>query len=224
MQLSPFTLDVLKNYAGINQGILIREGNQLRTVSVMKTVFSVANIPDTFDREFAIYDLTEFLSTLSLFESPDLILKDDHLQIVSGRTKIKYHYSSPEVITAPPNKELKLPSVDLEFELPDLKQLHKASSVMKLDEVCFTKDDEGKLVVKLVNSSNGLGNEFSVEVRDTEVETSLDQFQIHLFTSNLKFLSGTYLVRVSKSGMAQFIEEDQGIEYVVSLLTNSKFT
>ena len=37
MKLSDKTISVLKNFSSINQSILFKEGNKLRTISVMKT-------------------------------------------------------------------------------------------------------------------------------------------------------------------------------------------
>ena len=77
------TIEILKNFAGINQGLLIKKGNRLRTISVMKNVFAVAEIPDEFPRDFALYDLNEFLSTWSLLSKPDLEFKEDHILLKS---------------------------------------------------------------------------------------------------------------------------------------------
>ena len=95
--LSNDTLNVLKNFATINQGLLFKKGKRLRTLSVLKNVFAVADITDEIPREFAIYDLNEFLGTLSLFSKPDLDFKDDHILIQEGKAKVKYFYSPPIV-------------------------------------------------------------------------------------------------------------------------------
>ena len=38
MKLSDKTISVLKNFSSINQSILFKEGNKLRTISVMKNI------------------------------------------------------------------------------------------------------------------------------------------------------------------------------------------
>ncbi len=76
MKLSENTLEVLKNFASINQSILFTEGKELDTVSVQKNVLASATVTETFKssngEDFAIYDLNEFLSTVSLFDDPDV--------------------------------------------------------------------------------------------------------------------------------------------------------
>ena len=62
MNLSDKTLTVLKNFAGINNSILVKEGNQLRTISVAKNILAEAYIEENFPRQFGIYDLNQFLN------------------------------------------------------------------------------------------------------------------------------------------------------------------
>ena len=73
MKLSDSTLAVLKNFAGINNSILVKKGNQLRTISVAKNILAEAEIPEDFPRDVAIYDLNQFLNGLSLHQDPCLL-------------------------------------------------------------------------------------------------------------------------------------------------------
>ena len=60
MKLSDKTLTILKNFAGINNSILVKEGTNLRTISVAKNIHAEATIEEDFPREFGIYDLNQF--------------------------------------------------------------------------------------------------------------------------------------------------------------------
>ena len=66
MKLSDKTLLLLKNFSGINQSILFRQGNKLRTISVMKNILAEAEITEEFPKDFGIYDLNQFLNGLNL--------------------------------------------------------------------------------------------------------------------------------------------------------------
>ena len=79
MKLSSDTITVLKNFSTINQNLQIGKGSSISTMSAMKNIVAKAEVKEKFVREFAIYDLNEFLSALSLFEKPDLTFKDDLL-------------------------------------------------------------------------------------------------------------------------------------------------
>ena len=106
MKLSDSTLAVLKNFAGINNSILVKKGNQLRTISVAKNILAEAEIPEDFPRDVAIYDLNQFLNGLSLHQDPNLdFTEDSHITIKEGKRRVKYFYADPQVIIAPPDKE-----------------------------------------------------------------------------------------------------------------------
>ena len=64
MKLSSDTINLLKNFADINPNILVKEGNKLSTISTMKNILAEADISESFDQEFAIYDLPEFLRSI----------------------------------------------------------------------------------------------------------------------------------------------------------------
>ena len=101
MKLSDSTLTVLKNFAGINNSILVKEGSQLRTISVAKNILAEADIPEDFPRDVAIYDLNQFLNGLSLHQDPNLDFTEDaYISIEEGKRRVKYFYADPQVIIA----------------------------------------------------------------------------------------------------------------------------
>ena len=53
MQLSKRTLDILKNYSNINEGIVIKTGNVISTVSGTKSVLAIAKIDESFENQAA---------------------------------------------------------------------------------------------------------------------------------------------------------------------------
>ena len=138
MKLSDSTLTVLKNFAGINNSILVKEGNQLRTISVAKNILAEAEIPEDFPRDVAIYDLNQFLNGLSLHQDPNLDFSEDtYLTIREGKRRVKYFYADPQVIVSPPEKEISLPTKDVCFQLESitLEKLLKAAAVYQLPDL-----------------------------------------------------------------------------------------
>jgi hypothetical protein len=103
MKLNQNTIETLKNFAGINTNILIKEGDELSTISTMRNIFARAKVSDSFTNQFGIYDLNEFLSAVSGFSKPELSLKDKYMTISSegSQSKVKYYYSDPSVIVSP---------------------------------------------------------------------------------------------------------------------------
>ena len=110
MKLSDITLELLKNFAGINNSILVKQGNKLRTISVAKNILAEADITEDFPKDVAIYDLNQFLNGLSLHQDPNLDFSEDsYLTIREGKRRVKYFYADPQVIISPPDKEITLP-------------------------------------------------------------------------------------------------------------------
>ena len=81
MKLSSNTTSVLKNFASINQNLVIKEGKEITTMSAMKNIVARAEVEEEFPQEVAIYDLNEFLSALSLFKNPNLEFQDTYVNI-----------------------------------------------------------------------------------------------------------------------------------------------
>ena len=138
MKLSENTITILKNFSGINQSILVKKGNKLRTISIAKNILSEAEISENFPRDFAIYDLNQFLNGLSLHQDPDLDFSEDsYITIRDGKRRVKYFYSDPNVIVSPPEKQINLPSKDVSFQLENgiTERLVKAASVYQLPDI-----------------------------------------------------------------------------------------
>ena len=117
MRLSNDTVAVLKNFSSINQNLVIKAGNEISTMSAMKNIVAKADVKETFPKNFAIYDLNEFLAALSLFEKPDLEFKDDFVSITEENSSgkfLKYWYSDPSVVTTP-TKDITMPECEVQF-------------------------------------------------------------------------------------------------------------
>ena len=211
------TIEILKNFAGINQGLLIKKGNRLRTISVMKNVFAVAEIPDEFPRDFALYDLNEFLSTWSLLSKPDLEFKEDHILLKSEKTKIKYFYSSPAVVVSPPENDIKMTNPELTFTLSaaNLNQILKASAALKLGLLGISYC---KLVAYNVNpTGTTVGNQIVIEV---ETEGQVDASEKSLKIENLKMIAGDYKVEVFEKAVRFENIADPSLFYFVTVEAN----
>ena len=220
MKLSPETITILKNFASINQSVLVKSGSKLRTISVMKIILAEADVKETFPKDFAIYDLNQFLNGLSLHQDPDLdFTNDSHLIIREGKRRVKYFFADPEVIVTPPDKELSLPTEDVCFQLEhsQLDKLIKASAVYQLPDLSAVGEAG---VVKLVvrDKKNDTSNEFSIIVGETESE-----FTFNFKVENIKIIPGTYDVIVSSKLISKFSNPKFNLNYYIALEPDSTF-
>ena len=220
MKLSDSTLTVLKNFAGINNSILVKEGNRLRTISVAKNILAEADIKEDFPRDFAIYDLNQFLNGLTLHASPELdFANDGYVVIREGKMRSKYFFADPNVIVTPPEKAINLPSEDVSFELSteQLDKLLKASAVYQLPDLSAVGEAG---VVKLVvrDKKNDTSNDFAIVVGETESE-----FSFNFKVENIKVLPGTYEVVVSQKLLSRFTSKNHDLTYYIALEPDSTF-
>ena len=202
MNLSDNTLGILKNFAGINNSILVKEGNQLRTISVMKNILAEAEIPEDFPRQFGIYDLNQFLNGLSLHSDPNLdFTEQSYLTISEGRRKVKYFFADPQVIIAPPEKEITLPTEDVCFQLESitLEKLLKAAAVYQLPDLCAVSEN-GTIKLVVHDKKNDTSNEFAIVVGETD-----RNFSFNFKIENIKIIPGAYDVVISSKLLSRFV-------------------
>ena len=220
MNLSDKTLTILKNFAGINNSILVKEGNQLRTISIAKNILAEAQIDEDFPREFGIYDLNQFLNGLGLHQDPDLDFSpESYISIKEGQRRVKYFYADPNVIVAPPEKEITLPSEDIHFQLESLslEKLLKAAGVYQLPDLSAVGEAG---VIKLVvrDKKNDTSNEFAVIVGETDKE-----FVFNFKVENIKIIPGAYDVVVSSKLLSKFTNSNYNLTYYIALEPDSTF-
>ena len=118
MKLTTGTQSILKNFSTINQNLMVKAGSTLSTMSAMKNIVAQAEVSEKFPQDFAIYDLNEFLSAMSLFEEPELNFEENYVTITQegSRKNLQYWFSDPEVVTKAP-KAVVMPSIEVTFKL-----------------------------------------------------------------------------------------------------------
>jgi hypothetical protein len=220
MKLSENTLTILKNFSGINQSILVKSGNQLRTISIAKNILAEAKIVEEFPRDFAIYDLNQFLNGLSLHQNPELdFSQESYLKITEGKKRVKYFYADPNVIIYPPEKNIELPSKDICFQLDTivLEKLLKAASVYHLPDLSAVGESG---VIKLVvrDKKNDTSNEYSIVVGETD-----SIFTFNFKVENMKMIPGAYDVVISSKLLSEFKSSKYELKYYIALEPDSTF-
>ena len=216
--LSKPTIEVLKNFCSINKSLVINPGNRISTLSINKNILVYADVEESFDSQMSIYDLGVFLGGLSLFEQPTIDTSKDNYVTVSdtaGKSKTRFFYADPDIITQPPEKEISLPSEDVKFRLDaaTLQQLQRAASVYQLPDLCLYGDGS-VMSLRLTDKKNDTSNTYSIDVGTTD-----DDFCYCFKVENLKLLIGDYNVTLSKSNVALF--QGEGIKYFIALEPNA---
>ena len=218
MKLSTETISVLKNFSTINANLMVKAGSSLSTMSAMKNIVAKADVSEEFPSDFAIYDLNEFLSALSLFGKPDLEFNNDFVIITEEGTSksLKYWFSDPSVVTTP-SKEISMPSTELTFNLSSdtLNEITKAAAVIGVPDMALAG---GKLMVTDKKNSTANAYETSLDVGNVEAD-----YKFWFKVENLKVMPGAYDVEVSSKKISHFTNTKLGVQYWIALEPESSF-
>jgi len=217
MNLSDTTLAVLKNFSSINSSILFREGNVVRTISPQKTIMASATIDETFNRDFAIFDLPRFLGVLSLFDKPELVLNNNDVTIVSDKRKLVYTYADASTFVTPPAKDITFPLADISFELKheDLQKVQRAANVLQLPEIVVSGNGS-TISLKAYDSKNPTADSYSSVIGETDIN-----FNAIFKNENLKILPNDYTVDISSRGISRF--NSSKVTYFIATEATSTF-
>jgi len=224
MELSNFTMQTLKNFSSINPNLVIHPGKTIMTMSEAKNILAQATVPEEFDKTFGIYDLSEFLSVINLFDTANLKLEDSFAIIgdTSGRAKIKYFFSDIEMLTSP-SKPINMPQADVTFTLDQntFSNLKRAASALGHSEVSITGSN-GVITLTIIDSTNSTSNTYSIDV---DGEYKSENFNFILNISNLRMIPSDYKVEISSKLISQFTStsDEMDLRYWVALEKSSTY-
>jgi hypothetical protein len=220
--LSKNTLAILKNFASMNSNILVKPGNVIKTITPSKNGMGEAEVDETFDVEFGIWDLNKFLGVISLFNSPSLEFNDKFVTITGANgSSVKYFYSEPRLLTVP-TKQVNMPSVAISVDLSEktFSDLQKASSVLQLPDLSFTNVDD-KIFAIVHDINDPTTNSYKVEVGDLKDNSC--NFSFNFKMENIRLLPGNYKIDFAKNVVGQFTHEMLNLTYWFAMENTSTY-
>ena len=222
MELSENTLSVLRNFSTINQNVMFRQGNVLKTMSEARNVLAAATLDAELPQDFGIYDLNEFIGVLGLVDTPRLKFESEYVTIgdSSGRTKIKYFFSPEDTLTTP-SKDVNMPDGEVKFTLDEdtLNKIKRAASTLGHNELSITGKN-GVLSLSVVENQNSTSNAFTIDI---DGEFGDAEFTFVLSIANLKILAGDYDVNISSKLISNFKHKEQPVQYWIALEKTSTY-
>jgi hypothetical protein len=219
MQISKETIQILKNFSGINSNILLKPGNRLATISPQKNVMADVTVAETFPVEFGIYDLSEFLGALSLFDNPDVEFKDKVVVLSEGTEEIRMYASDPGVLTVPPEKKIVFPTPDVEFELSAnaLTKILRTAAVLKSADMSIVGNGKN-ITVSVSDLKNSTANNYNSVVGETDLT-----FRANIKIDNLKMINQDYTVSISSKKISRWVDATKNMTVFVALEATSTF-
>jgi hypothetical protein len=219
--ISKDTLNILKNFSGINSNLYVKAGSKITTMSPTKNIMAEVEVEESFDTEFGIWDLNKLLGVVSLFQDPEFIFDDKYMTITGASgSKVKYFYSDPKLLSYPTKSIKKIDAV-VEFDLTsdDFRELSRAGAVLQNPDLCFVSDDDAVLAV-VKDLKDPTCNVFSIRVGDNKDQAD---FSFNFKLENMKMFDGDYHVALSKNVIGQFTHASRSLTYWVAMDATSTY-
>jgi hypothetical protein len=219
--ISKDTLNILKNFSGINSNLYVKPGSKITTMSPTKNIMAEVEVEESFDTEFGIWDLNKLLGVVSLFQDPEFIFDDKYMTITGASgSKVKYFYSDPKLLSYPTKSIKKIDAV-VEFDLTsdDFRELSRAGAVLQNPDLCFVSDDDAVLAV-VKDLKDPTCNVFSIRVGDNKDQAD---FSFNFKLENMKMFDGDYHVALSKNVIGQFTHASRPLTYWVAMDATSTY-
>lgn len=216
MKLSENTVEILKNFSSINTGLVVKPGNHLRTISSTKAILADAEIDETFDQEFGVYDLNKLLAILSMNKKdPEVSIEKEFLAFngISGDAKIRMRFTPTNLILTPPAKNINVPSYEVNFALTQtaLNWISDVASILKCPNIVVKGDGE-KIAIWAMDVKGEIVDDANIIVGESTLV-----FDAVLKIENLKIISGDYNVELSSVGVSKLTSTSKKVTYWIAL-------
>lgn len=216
MNLSENTLSVLKNFASINSGVVLKSGLVQKTISPEKSILVEATLEDSIPSDFGIYDLNQFLGIVTTLKNPDITFGENVVVLYDGDLSVSYRGCSANLIITPPDKELVLKDITTKFSLPNAtsQKLIKVATMINLPNLSVIGKD-GALLLKIHEKANDTSNDGVQKIGDYAGKDFTATFK----TDNLKFMPDDYNVEIQAGAFAKFVNVAGNLKYFIALET-----
>lgn len=214
MKLSDNTLSVLKNFAAINSGVVLKPGRSQKTISPEKSILVEATIEDDIPSEFGIYDLNQFLGILTTLKNPEITFEKEQVVLNDGELSVNYRVCSPNLIITAPDKELVLKDITTKFSLANAtsQKLIKVATMINLPNLSVVGKNT-ELLLKIHERSNDTSNDGIIKIGDYTGKDFIATFK----TDNLKLLPDDYNVEIQAGAFAKFVNQNNTLTYFIAL-------
>jgi len=222
VSISNDTLSVLRNFSSINPNVVLKPGQEVKTISEAKNILAVADIVEDFPTEMGIYDLNEFLSVVNLVNDPQLNFGDNHVDVVGGNSKVKYFFSDSSILTTP-QKDITMPDCEVTVSFTDdiLSQIRKAASALGHSEMSISATEDG-VNIKVFDSKDSSANIYNIQLAN-DAGYKEGQFEFVININNLKLLDGDYEVNISSKLISEWKNTTKPVRYYIALEKNSNY-
>lgn len=221
MKLSNETKQILANFAKINQNVYFQGGHTISSMGEDKNIVASAVVVEEFSKPFGIYSLSEFLSTVNMFQAPNIEINDGSCTLSDESSRAEYILSDPSVLTYP-DREVKMPTPDVTLQISkdQLTRVKAAAAALSVS-IFSIRNDNGKLQIAAVDAKNPSSS--SNFTMDIEGEAGSTDFEFNVSIDSLKLMPGDYKVELSGKAVSRWTHDTLDLNYLIALERNSSY-
>lgn len=221
MKLSDNTRLILKNFTGINEGLVFVPGKTQKTIDANMTIMATAALEEDFPIKAPIVELAKLIQNIEAFETHNITFEKTRIAITNDSSTKHYScaYGSEKLIKTPPDKTLPLDSAKNPIELTkeQLVSLLKFANINNLPYISFLGDEKGTHAMAWdpgsVGSSNDEYSKFKITLGTEKYE---EKWQETFKTERLvKILSSNYKIKFVSGHLGVF-ESELKVVYTIA--------
>ena len=225
MKISNKTLSLLQSFAQISSNLLVKPGKKLATRNAVNSIQARAVVDETFPQQFAIYDLNQLLSLISVSQNPDIEFGEKSLTIRSENGgEIEYFYADESLVTAPNENPPQLEDVyTFKLTASDIQTIVKTASIVSATMLNIVSE-KGKVTLSINDPKNSTSHSYKKPLGDSD-----SSFNVKMAIDSFKVVADEYNVRVAhavaKSGkvLVFFFESTSSdLTYLIAADSTSK--
>jgi len=225
MKISNKTISLLQSFAQISSNLLVKPGKKLAIRNAVNSIQARAVVDETFPQQFAIYDLNQLLSLISVSEHPDIEFGNKSLVIRSANGgETEYFYADESLVTVPNENPPQLEDVyTFKLTASDIQTIVKTASIVSATMLSIVSD-KGKVTLSINDPKNSTSHSYKKPLGD-----ATSSFNVKMAIDSFKVVADEYNVRVAhavaKTGkvMVFFFESTSSdLTYLIAADSTSK--
>jgi len=225
MKISPETVSLLQSFSQISSNLLVKPGNKLATRNAVNSIQARAQINENFPTQFAIYDLNQLLSLISVSQGADIEFGEKSLVIKSDNGGvIEYFYADESLVQAPSDNAPEFENLySFNISASDITSMTKISSIVGASMMNVISEN-GEAFLTLNDPKNSTSHSYRKILGPSDMN-----FDVKMPMDSFKFVPDNYTVNISNAigrggkVLVFFFEScNRDLTYLVAADTNSR--
>lgn len=203
--LNDGTVEILKNFANINNQVVLKAGNAQRACNETRNFIADVELSDPLPQECALYELTRLLGVIDTCKSdtlPTIDFGKSALVVEHAHGSVTIPYAHADVVATPPATQFHMKKLVASFDLPLTlwSRIKRTAAVLQTTSLHIIVNKQGELVLRLINEKDKGGDasgSASFNMPKTVVKESDENVWAVKFDA-LELLPGDYTVEVGE--------------------------